>query len=145
MKYKVTNKEIRLKSMQSDLESLVPARLLLPILAPGACQVCLGFDHHHHHRHHHPHHLHQHFHHNQRILNTSVCLSSQSSFDRIYPFLHVVPPQGDHYRHHNHHKLFLRWLHICIAKPHLVTDAIALLWLPKVLCCFSSLYFPFLF
>ena len=59
MKYKVTNKEIRLKSMQSDLESLVPARLLLPILAPGAYQVCLGFDQHHHQ--HPPDHIHQHF------------------------------------------------------------------------------------
>ena len=34
---------------------------------------------------------------------------------------------------------------ICIAKPHLGTDAIALLWMPKVLCCFSSLYFQFIF
>ena len=103
MKYK----EIHLKSKHPESESLVLTRQLLPSLAPGACQVCLGFDHHL--RHHHPHHLHQYFHHNKRILNISVCLSS---FDQIYPFLQIMPRQGDHYRHHNHHELFLRWLHM---------------------------------
>ena len=111
------------------------ARLLLPILAPGACQVGLVFDHHH--RQHHPDHLHRHFHHNWTILNISVCLPSWPSFDQIYPFLHAVPRQGDHYRHHNQHELFLR----CIANY---------IWSPTPSpccgcqrCCFSSFIFHF--
>ena len=111
------------------------ARLLLPILAPGACQVGLVFDHHH--RQHHPDHLHRHFHHNWTILNISVCLPSWPSFDQIYPFLHAVPRQGDHYRHHNQHELFLR----CIANY---------IWSPTPSpccgcqrCCFSLFIFHF--